>query len=259
MSEPMHALVTGGGSGIGRAVALMLASTGARVALAGRRAAPLKDVQQEVQAAGGTAFVLAEFDVADPDSVTRGVAAAIAAGGDIDVLINCAGHAPSAPFEKIDLALWSSTLATNLTGAFLVTQAVLPSMRRRPFGRIVNVASTAGLVGYAYVSAYCASKHGLVGLTRALALELARSPITVNAVCPGFTETPLLDQALATISSKTGRSAEEARSQLARSNPQGRLVQPHEVAEAVRWLISKAAASVTGQTIAIDGGETMKG
>ncbi|NVN85491.1 MAG: SDR family oxidoreductase [Rhodopseudomonas sp.] len=259
MSAALHAFVTGAGSGIGRAVALMLASTGARISLAGRRSAPLTSVRDEVQAAGGEGFVLDDFDVGDPDSVRNGVARSIEQGGEISILVNCAGQAPSAPFEKTDLALWSRVMTTNLTGTFLVTQAVLPSMRRQPFGRVVNIASTAGLTGYSYVSAYCASKHGVIGLTRALALELAKTAITVNAVCPGFTETPLIDAAVATIARKTGRSADDARAELAQANPQGRMVQPTEVAEAVRWLISPGAAAVTGQAIAIDGGETMKG
>ncbi len=258
MTEPLHAFVTGAGSGIGRAIALMLASTGARIALAGRRAAPLDVVRDELRAVGGDGFVVADFDVGDSAAVRNGVSRAIDQAGGISILVNCAGQAPSAPFEKTELSLWNSVLATNLTGAFLVTQAVLPSMRKQPFGRVLTDASTAGLTGYSYVSAYCASKHGVVGLTRALALELAKTAITVNAVCPGFTETPLIDAAVANISRKTGRSIDDARAELAQANPQGRMVQPMEVAEAVRWLISPGAAAVTGQAIAIDGGETMK-
>ena len=193
----------------------------------------------------------------DVEAVERGVAAAIEAAGEIAVLVNCAGEAPSAPFEKTDLALWQRVLSINLTGVYLVTQAALASVRRAGNGRIVNVASTAGLTGYPYVSAYCASKHGVIGLTRALALELARTDVTVNAVCPGFTDTPLIDGALETISRKTGRSREEARASLARSNPQGRLVTPGEVADAVSWLVSQGAGAITGQAIAVAGGEIL--
>lgn len=252
-----HAFVTGAGSGIGKAIALALAAEGHSVSLAGRRAGPLETVRDEIRAAGGEAFVHDGFDVTDAAAVERGISAAIAAAGDIAVLVNCAGEAPSAPFEKTDFALWQRVLSINLTGVYIVTQAALPSVRRAGKGRVVNVASTAGLTGYAYVSAYCASKHGVIGLTRALALELARTDVTVNAVCPGFTDTPLIDNALDTISEKTGRSREEARASLARSNPQGRLVSPAEVAHTVSWLVSEGASAITGQAIAVAGGEIL--
>lgn len=258
MSDGAHALVTGAGSGIGRAVALQLAAQGLRVSLAGRRAAPLEAVQDEIAGAGGSASVHADFDVRDERTIERGVADAIARHGDVAILVNCAGQAPSAPFDSTTRSLWDDVLAVNLTGAYQVTKLVLPSMRRRPFGRIVNIASTAGLIGYPYVSAYCAAKHGLIGLTRALALELAKTSITVNAVCPGFTDTPLLDTAIDAINRKTGRSVEDSRATLSKSNPQGRLVQPAEVAAAVRFLIDPATSSVNGQTITIDGGETAR-
>ncbi|HEU0069839.1 MAG TPA: SDR family NAD(P)-dependent oxidoreductase [Alphaproteobacteria bacterium] len=252
-----HAFVTGAGSGIGKAIALALAAEGHIVSLAGRRAGPLETVRDEIRAAGGEAFVHDGFDVKDAAAVERGIATAIASAGDIAVLVNCAGEAPSAPFEKTDFALWQRVLSINLTGVYIVTQAALASVRRAGKGRIVNVASTAGLTGYAYVSAYCASKHGVIGLTRALALELARTDVTVNAVCPGFTDTPLIDNALDTITEKTGRSREEARASLARSNPQGRLVSPAEVAHTVSWLVSEGASAITGQAIAVAGGEIL--
>lgn len=252
-----HAFVTGAGSGIGKAIALRLAAEGHIVSLSGRRAGPLEAVRDEIRAAGGDAFVHDSFDVTDAAAVERGIAAAVASAGEIAVLVNCAGEAPSAPFEKTDFALWQRVLSINLTGVYLVTQAALASVRRAGKGRIVNVASTAGLTGYAYVSAYCASKHGVIGLTRALALELARTDVTVNAVCPGFTDTPLIDSALDTISEKTGRSREEARASLARSNPQGRLVSPAEVAHTVSWLASEGASAITGQAIAVAGGEIL--
>lgn len=252
-----HAFVTGAGSGIGRAIALELAAGGHVASLAGRRAGPLEAVRDEIRAAGGEAFVQDGFDVTDAGTVESGIAAAIEAAGDIAVLVNCAGEAPSAPFEKTDFALWQRVLSVNLTGVYLVTQAALASVRRAGNGRIVNVASTAGLTGYAYVSAYCASKHGVIGLTRALALELARTDVTVNAVCPGFTDTPLIDNALDTISRKTGRSREEARASLAHANPQGRLVTPAEVAHTVSWLASQGASAITGQAIAVAGGEIL--
>jgi NAD(P)-dependent dehydrogenase (short-subunit alcohol dehydrogenase family) len=252
-SAPRHALVTGGGSGIGAAIALALVEAGMRVTITGRRLAVLQALV--ARHPGQMQAVVA--DVADAQAIEQAFAQARAQFGPIQVLVNNAGQAHSAPFGKTEAALWQQMLSVNLTGTFHCTQAALPDMLAAKWGRVVNVASTAGLVGYAYVAAYCAAKHGVVGLTRALALEYAKKGITVNAVCPGYTETDILRESIANVVAKTGRTEEEARASFAAGNPQGRIVQPEEVADAVRWLCGHAAASVTGQSIAVSGGEVM--
>jgi NAD(P)-dependent dehydrogenase (short-subunit alcohol dehydrogenase family) len=247
-----HALITGGGSGIGAAIARTLAHAGAAVSIAGRRAGPLEELAGQLPRA--KAIVA---DVTSEADCSAMVAAARAAHGPIDILIANAGVAESAPAAKIDLAHWQRMIDVNLTGAFLSVRAALPDITRgsAQASRIVFIASTAGLKGYAYVAAYCAAKHGLVGLARALAAELAPCGVTVNAVCPGFTQTPLLEASLANIAAKTGRSRAEAEADLKRLNPQGRFITPQEVADTVLWLCTPAAQSITGQAISVSGGE----
>lgn len=248
-----HAIVTGGGRGIGAAIAAALAQADARVTLMGRtRAALLSEAAKLKSAAGAQAI---EVDVAEPESVREAFAEAAREFGPAAILVNNAGQAASAPFGKTDMALWQRLLAVNLTGTFLCSQAVVPGMLAAGYGRIVNVASIAGLVGAPYIAAYCAAKHGVIGLTRSLALELARKNITVNAVCPSYTETDMVAAAVANIVAKTGRSADDAKAELARRNPQGRLVQPQEVANAVLWLCLPGSEAITGQAISISGGE----
>lgn len=250
-----HALVTGGARGIGAAIAHALLRQGARVTLLGRKESALRAAAQALASAGDVQYVCG--DVADRASVNAAFAQAAAHAGRIDILVNNAGQASSAPFMKTDEALWQQMLAVNLTGTFHCTQAALPAMLQAGWGRIVNVASTAGLAGYGYVSAYCAAKHGVIGLTRALALEVATKGVTVNAVCPGYTDTDIVKDAVANIVAKTGRSDEQARAELAAHNPQKRLVQPEEVAGAVAWLCLPQSAAMNGQAIAVAGGEVM--
>ncbi|HEU0203391.1 MAG TPA: SDR family NAD(P)-dependent oxidoreductase, partial [Burkholderiaceae bacterium] len=240
-----HAVITGAARGIGAAIARMLAAEGARLTLLGRNRAALAQLAESLPGAHGIAVA----DVADPAQVQAAFEQARAARGPIGILVNNAGQAESAPFAKTSLELWNRMLAVNLTGTFLCSQAALPDMLTTARGRIVNIASTAGQRGYAYVSAYVAAKHGVIGLTRALALEVAKKGITVNAVCPGYTETDILRESIANVVAKTGRSEDEARAEFAKTNPQQRIVQPQEVADAVRWLCGDGASAITGQAI----------
>jgi NAD(P)-dependent dehydrogenase (short-subunit alcohol dehydrogenase family) len=236
----LDALVTGGGSGIGAACAAALTSAGAHVTVMGRREAPLRAMVER-----GLAAAILPGDVTVPPALPR-----------IAILVNAAGAAESAPFLRSDAALFERMLRVNLMGAVAVTQAVLPAMLESRFGRVVHIASTAALKGYPYVSAYVAAKHALLGLVRALAQEVATNGVTVNAVCPGFTDTDIVTESVARIVAKTGRSEAEARAELARHNPQRRLITPDEVAQAVLMLCSPDAGAINGQAIAVDGGET---
>jgi NAD(P)-dependent dehydrogenase (short-subunit alcohol dehydrogenase family) len=253
MLQGRHALVTGAARGIGAAIARTLAEEGATLTLLGRNAQALQ--QLAAQLPGRHGIVVA--DVADAEQVNAAFARARAERGALHVLVNNAGQAESAPFGKTSLALWQRMLAVNLTGTFLCAQAALPQMLEAGAGRIVNIASTAAQKGYAYVSAYVAAKHGVLGLTRALALEVAKKGITVNAVCPGYTETDILRESVANVVAKTGRSEAEAMAEFAKGNPQQRIVQPQQVADAVRWLCSEGAGAITGQAISVSGGEVM--
>lgn len=244
-----HALITGGGTGIGLATARMLAARGAKLTLAARNFARVEDAASTLDAHA------VSVEVSNETSVTAAFDAARARYGAIDILVNNAGVTPSAPLHKMDLAMWNEVISINLTGAFLCARAAVGDMYDRGWGRIVNVASIMGLKGGQYISAYCASKHGMVGLTRALAHETAKRGVTVNAVCPGYVETEVVSRAAENISNKTRLSEDEAKAMLYANNPQGRFITAEEVASAISWLCGEGAAAVNGAALPISGGE----
>ncbi|MCE9581529.1 MAG: SDR family oxidoreductase [Planctomycetes bacterium] len=248
------ALITGAGRGIGRAVALRLAADGVKVGLMSRTETELAEVAAAVRKAGGTAFEL-PGDVVLAEDVERVVGELTSAAGGLTMLVNNAGTGKSAPFAKTSRALWDEMIGLDLTSAFTVTQAALPHMLLAGHGRIVNVASTAGIKGYPYIVAYCAAKHGLVGMTRALAVELAGKKITVNAVCPGYVDSAMTERNLQVMAEKTKRRVEELRREIEVMSPQHRLFSPEEVAETIGYLCSSGARGITGQAISICGGE----
>jgi NAD(P)-dependent dehydrogenase (short-subunit alcohol dehydrogenase family) len=245
----LSALVTGGGRGIGAAIAAALTRQGAHVTILGRDESALA---MRVQAGDAATYIRADVtDVSAFEEIMRG----IAVERSIDVLVNNAGAAVSAPFLKTGNADFGRMLDVNLMGPVIATRALLPGMMARRFGRIVSIASTAALKGYPYVSAYVASKHALLGFTRALALETVKTGVTANAVCPGFTDTDMVESSVKTIVAKTGRTPEAARAELASANPMGRLIAPEEVADAVCFLARRESGSITGTAMAIAGGE----
>jgi NAD(P)-dependent dehydrogenase (short-subunit alcohol dehydrogenase family) len=252
-----HAVVTGGGSGIGGAIADALARLGADVTIMGRRMPVLEAHAATLARRHGTQIEAVALDLARQESVAAVFRVASERLGHPAILVNNAGVAKAAPFSKTDPALWQEVIDIDLTGAYLCIRETMRHMIKNGYGRIVNIASTAGLTGYPYVAAYCAAKHGLIGLTRALAREAARTAVTVNAVCPGYTDTAIVEDAVTSITAKTGRAREQALAELVAHNPQGRLILPAEVAETVGWLCLSSSASITGQSIVVAGGELM--
>jgi NAD(P)-dependent dehydrogenase (short-subunit alcohol dehydrogenase family) len=250
-----HALVTGGARGIGAAVTRALLGHGARVTMLGR--ALQTDAGELALSADGKSLTYVSADVANPLQVGRAFDGAKSHFGPIHIIVNNAGQASSAPFLKTSESLWRSMMSVNLDGTFHCMQAALPNMLTAGWGRIVNIASTAGLTGYGYVSAYCSSKHAVVGLTRSVAVEVATKGITVNAVCPGYTDTDMVKDGIANIVAKTGRTREQVLAEITTRNPQKRLITPDEVAHVVAWLTLPGTESITGQAIAISGGEIM--
>ncbi len=245
-----HALVTGGGTGVGAAIAKALADAGASVTITGRRKEPL-----DLLASGHDRIHAVTCDVTDEDSVAAAVAAARDWAGPVHIAVANAGAALAKPFARMNSSDLKSMLDVNLTGTFNLWRETAPSMKDGGWGRLIAIASIAGLKGHSYVSAYCAAKHGVVGLTRALAHEFATSGITVNAICPGYVETDLLQDAIDNIVAKTGMSRDAAAATLKRGNPQNRFIQPEEVAGVVLWLCGDSACSVNGAAIPISGGE----
>ncbi|MGH7565491.1 MAG: SDR family NAD(P)-dependent oxidoreductase [Gemmatimonadota bacterium] len=251
--ERRGAVVTGGGRGIGAAVARALAGAGARVVVASRTDGEIDAVVAEIEGLGGAAWG-ARVDVTEPASVEALAEAAREWLGDVDVLVNCAGVAHSAPIARQTLEDWERIFAVNVTGTFLATRAFLPAMMERGWGRVVNLASVAGLAGAKYIGAYAASKHAVVGFTRSVAAEAAPRGVTVNALCPGYVDTGMTDESVARIVERAGLSETEAREAILATSPQRRLIEVDEVARAVTWLCEDSARGVNGQAIVIDGG-----
>jgi NAD(P)-dependent dehydrogenase (short-subunit alcohol dehydrogenase family) len=252
-----HAVITGGSRGIGAAIAESLAKLGARVTLMARTADAAEAVAQTLRNSFGAECESFACDVSDAASVAAAFDAAREEFGAPYILVNNAGQSDAAAFDETTMAMWNRMLTVNLTGTFLCTQQVTAAMRAAQEGRIINIASTSGLKGYSHTTAYCASKHGVVGLTRALAAETAKHGLTVNAVCPGYTDTDMFHTAVHNLMNNIGKTEEEARKMLVRSSPRGVVTTPAEVANTVAWLCSPEATAITGQAIAVAGGEVM--
>ena len=252
-----HAMVTGGSRGIGAAISNYLARLGANISLTGRTEETLATQAEHLKSEYRVRAFTALGDMSQELDVERCFTSAVKSLGSIHILINNAGIGKSAPFHRMDPEFWNTIIGLNLTGTFLCTRQVFGAMRDAGFGRIVNISSTVGLRGYPYIAAYCASKHGVIGLTRTLALECVKQGITVNAICPGYTDTDLVSGAVDAIVAKTGRDREDIQSEIDNMSPMGRMVTPDEVAETVAWICLPSSASITGQAIVVAGGSVM--
>jgi len=255
MSNSIHAVITGGTSGIGLSITRALLSEGYKVSVCSRRAKSNHEIFSDELKEGN--LQLLNVDVSSRSEVEQAFKEATKAFGTVSVLINNAGQASSSPFEKSNSEIFSSMLSINLMSVIHCSQLVINDMRAQKFGRIINIVSTAGLKGYAYTSAYCASKHAVIGLSKSMALEFATTGITVNNICPGFTNTPLAQDAIKNIIEKTKMTTEQATQSLVKFNPMNRLINPEEIAHTAVWLASKGAKSITGQSISVSGGEVM--
>jgi len=260
MDRPLqgqHAVVTGASKGIGAAVAARLAAAGANLSLTARHEGDIQAVAATLATEHGVTATGYAADATKPDDIAAAFDAAATANGAPSILVNNAGGTESAPFAEESLERWTHNLTFNLTSVFIATKAALPAMLDAGYGRVINMASTAGLTGYAYVPAYCAAKHGVIGLTRSLALEVARKGVTVNAVCPGYTRTPMVEDAIDKVTQESGQDRDKTVAAFARRNPQKRLIEPDEVADPVLWLALPGSSSINGQAIAVAGGEVM--
>ena len=255
--QGQHAMVTGGSRGIGAAIANILARLGANISLTGRTEETLKEQARQLNSDFGVEAFTAVGDMSQEADVQNCFSSAVGLQGDIAILINNAGIGKSAPFHRMETEFWNQTIGLNLTGTYLCTKQVFGRMRDAGYGRIINISSTVGLRGYPYIAAYCASKHGVIGLTRTLALEAVKKGITVNAICPGYTDTDLVSEAVDSIVGKTGRERDEIQAEIDNMSPMGRMVLAEEVAEATAWLCLPSSASITGQSIVVAGGAVM--
>ncbi len=252
-----HAVITGGSRGIGAAISNYLARLGADISLTGRTQETLEAQAGRLASKYGVKVCTATGDMAVEADVVSAFDGAVQTLGPVSILINNAGIGESAPFHRMETDFWNKIIGLNLTGTFLATKQVYGAMREQKYGRIINIASIVGLTGYAYIAAYSASKHGVIGMTRSLALEAAKTGITVNAVCPGYTDTDLVAAAVDNIADKTGRTTEEAVADLVSTSPQGRLITPEEVAETTAWLSLPSSGAITGQSIVVAGGAVL--
>ena len=260
VSKPLkgqHALITGGSRGIGAAISNALAALGADISLLARDTKTLKNQSDHIKSAFGVNVFIASTDITNEKEIENSFRESGNINGTIDILINNAGIGKSMPFHKMDLDFWKKTLDLNLTGTFLCTQQVYKNMRKQGYGRIINISSTVGLRGYPYIAAYTASKHAVIGLTRTLALEAVKKGITVNAICPGYTETDLVSEAIDNIAKTSGRDKENVKKEIENMSPMARFVTPEEVAESAAWLCLPSSASITGQAIVVAGGSVM--